>query len=520
MTTHRKKKSETRDSASQQKPRTLPTLPHDVSPAHLEQGEALERVLRERAALPPAVDLIPGLTENKRPSSPEQWPTDSRNQTENVTANEPKAGAPLHSQVPLQAFQTDFFCDSRTQIAAAAVSEQIQTCGIDSGIGPSSFGLVAQTRFREDSRAQRSHTESSELLHGLDSRLEAMRTILLKELQSSFADLQSFQKTVWAEQKGLLQGLSRELRPLVDNSPATTPPASTRVDHQTSVSSLDPRHTASPEAGAVVDRMSAVEVSLIQQTPLPPHQQPPAAVLPERLHRSFDRPDSNYESSRSSAPRTWEDIRRELLSECEAREEHQHDENSDTAFPDQESFFSRSNTPSFELPRKLTEPLEKPVLPAAMPDEEFLNSIPEAVDPESLSDGPLREAFLERETFLSLLINRFRSRQESRATLLNAEQLRGLLADCPVDMARLVQQSLRGLDELTRLGELELAFERARLARLRSQLQQSRQQIEVRARQLGLTLNDDGTLGSASQTSSKSSSRRWLTKLGLGHDRR
>ncbi len=520
MTTHRKKKPESRNSVSQQKPRTLPTLPHDVSPAHLEQGEALERALRERAALPPAVDSIPGLTGNEFQPSPEHLPTGSRAQTENSSAHASKSGTPIDSQLPLQAFHTDFFCDSRTQIAAAAVSEQIQTCGIDSGIEPASFGMVAQTRFREDPTTQRSHAESAELWHGLDSRLGALRTILLKELQSSFADLQSFQKTVWAEQKGLLQGLSRELRPLDDNSPATTPPASTRVDHQTSVSSPDPRHTASPEAGAVVDRMSAVEVSLIQQTPLPPHQQPPAAVLPERLHRSFDRPDSNYESSRSNAPRTWEDIRRELLSECEARDEQPNNENGGSAFPIEESFFSRSHTTSFELPRHSTEPLEKPVLPAAMPDEEFLNSIPEAVDPESLSDGPLREAFLERETFLSLLINRFRSRQESRATLLTAEQLRELLADCPVDMARLVQQSLRGLDELTRLGELELAFERARLARLRSQLQQSRQQIEVRARQLGLTLNDDGTLGSASQTSSKSSSRRWLTKLGLGHDRR
>ncbi len=520
MTTHRKKKSETRDSASQQKPRTLPTLPHDVSPAHLEQGEALERVLRERAALPPAVDLIPGLTENKRPSSPEQWPTDSRNQTENVTANEPKAGAPLHSQVPLQAFQTDFFCDSRTQIAAAAVSEQIQTCGIDSGIGPSSFGLVAQTRFREDSRAQRSHTESSELLHGLDSRLEAMRTILLKELQSSFADLQSLQKTAWAEQKGILQGLSREFMSLPDNSPAVTSPDLTRADRETSDSRPEERHSASTGAGAFANRISAVEVSPVQQTQLSPYQQLPGSVLPERRPQSQDRHDTNYESGRSSAPRTWEDIRRELLSECEAREEHQHDENSHTAFLNHESISSHSKTTSFELPRNSTEPLEKPVLPAAMPDEEFLNSIPEAVDPEALSDGPLREAFLERETFLSLLINRFRSRQESRATLLTAEQLRGLLVDCPVDMARLVQQSLRGLDELTRLGELELAFERARLARLRSQLQQSRQQIEVRARQLGLTLNDDGTLGHAGQTNSKSSNRRWLTKLGFGHDRR
>ena len=124
MTTHRKKKPESRNSVSQQKPRTLPTLPHDVSPAHLEQGEALERALRERAALPPAVDSIPGLTGNEFQPSPEHLPTGSRAQTENSSAHASKSGTPIDSQLPLQAFHTHFFCDSRTQIAAAAVSEQ------------------------------------------------------------------------------------------------------------------------------------------------------------------------------------------------------------------------------------------------------------------------------------------------------------------------------------------------------------------------------------------------------------
>ena len=152
-----------------------------------------------------------------------------------------------------------------------------------------------------------------------------------------------------------------------------------------------------------------------------------------------------------------------------------------------------------------------------MPDEEFLGTIPVAVDPETLSDTQLRDVFREREGFLALLISRFRSQQDSRVNLLTLEQLRELQFDLPADMARLVTQSLRRIDELTKLGELEMAFERARIARLKNQLQQSRQQIEVRARQMGLTLNDDGTLSTATVAHGKTSNRRWLTKLGLGH---
>jgi hypothetical protein len=174
--------------------------------------------------------------------------------------------------------------------------------------------------------------------------------------------------------------------------------------------------------------------------------------------------------------------------------------------------------PAFpNLSGKAVTPSEKPVLPAAMPDEEFLGTIPDAVDPETLSDTQLRDTFREREGFLSLLISRFRSQQDSRMNLLTLEQLRELQFDLPADMARLVTQSLRRLEELTKLGELEMAFERARIARLKNQLQQSRQQIEVRARQMGLTLNDDGTLSTATVAHGKTSNRRWLTKLGLGH---
>ena len=87
----------------------------------------------------------------------------------------------------------------------------------------------------------------------------------------------------------------------------------------------------------------------------------------------------------------------------------------------------------------------------------------------------------------------------------------------PENLAAQVTQTLQQLDELARIGELELSLERARLARHVNQLDDSRRLIEHHARQLGLTLTDDGTLSNPQKSAVRGSgSRRWLSKLGFG----
>ena len=153
-----------------------------------------------------------------------------------------------------------------------------------------------------------------------------------------------------------------------------------------------------------------------------------------------------------------------------------------------------------------------------LPEQDPSLEIPKPVDPETLADDELRDAFRARETFISTLIARIRRQQDQATGQLSPEQLRSLVNELPEDLAVQVRHTLKQMEELARMGELELSLERARIARQVNQLEHSRMLIERNARQLGLQLNADGSLANPSSQPgrTKSSSRRWLGKLGFG----
>ena len=152
-----------------------------------------------------------------------------------------------------------------------------------------------------------------------------------------------------------------------------------------------------------------------------------------------------------------------------------------------------------------------------LPEQDPSLEIPRTVDPETLSDHELRDAFHARETFITTLIARIRRQQEQATGQLSPEQLRSLVTELPEELASQVRHTLKQMEDLARMGELELSLERARIARQVNQLEHTRQLIERNARQLGLTVSPDGTIsGSTSQPGKGSSSRRWLGKLGFG----
>jgi hypothetical protein len=155
--------------------------------------------------------------------------------------------------------------------------------------------------------------------------------------------------------------------------------------------------------------------------------------------------------------------------------------------------------------------------PSELSEADFAHVLPEPVHEEQISDADLREVFRSRERILAELIGRYRRRREDCTPLLSAEQLRGLQDALPSTLSPLVEKSLRRIDELTRLSEVELAFERARLSRERKQLEQSRFLLEHQARQMGLTLNPDGSLARSEAGAGRQNGRRWLGKLGFGN---
>lgn len=151
------------------------------------------------------------------------------------------------------------------------------------------------------------------------------------------------------------------------------------------------------------------------------------------------------------------------------------------------------------------------------PEPPCILEVPQAVDPETLSDVELRKVFLEREVFISSLMSRLRQSYQQSSGHLPADKLKIMAEHLPEDLAEQVLQTLQQLDEIARIGELELSLERARLSRQLSQLNHSRQLIDHHARQLGLTLTDDGAVSIPPKSAnSGTGSRRWLNKLGFG----
>ena len=152
-----------------------------------------------------------------------------------------------------------------------------------------------------------------------------------------------------------------------------------------------------------------------------------------------------------------------------------------------------------------------------LPEQDLTLELPKAIDPETVSDQELRDAFREREAFITTLIARIRRQQESATGQLSAEQLRALAEELPEELADQVRHTLKQMDDLARMGELELSLERARIARQVNQLAHSRQLLERNARQMGMIVNADGSIvHGPNQAGRGSGSRRWLGKLGFG----
>ncbi|MGB0742602.1 MAG: hypothetical protein ACPGXX_21205, partial [Planctomycetaceae bacterium] len=85
----------------------------------------------------------------------------------------------------------------------------------------------------------------------------------------------------------------------------------------------------------------------------------------------------------------------------------------------------------------------------------------------------------------------------------------------PEESHKLFREAVNRIDELHRMNEMEMSFERARLARERIVLQKVRQRLESSAGQMGMVLNEDGSLSRMEDNPDQPGNMRWLRKLGL-----
>jgi len=231
-----------------------------------------------------------------------------------------------------------------------------------------------------------------------------------------------------------------------------------------------------------------------------PTQSSPAATSPGPVAtRTGNGSPMKLQNAASSVTRSWEQIKHEMMNKGELTE-------CSSASKPQKSAAALPEVAQLTSDRHFR-----------LPEQDLSLEIPKAIDPEVVSDQELRDAFREREAFITTLIARIRRQQESATGQLSADQLRTLAEELPDELAEQVRHTLKQMDDLARMGELELSLERARIARQVNQLAHSRQLLERNARQMGMIVNADGAIvHGPNQAGRGSGSRRWLGKLGFG----
>lgn len=202
----------------------------------------------------------------------------------------------------------------------------------------------------------------------------------------------------------------------------------------------------------------------------------------------------------SSAPvnDSWERIRQAMLESAE-----------DSGVEPAESDSEAVSPAAAVEPAETVDAVE--VLPEPLDFE-----IPDPFDCSAIEDEDLRAVFLEREEILRLMSLRLLQRTQP-APGVSTQQLREIAETLPEDLRERVERSLGMLDEQLRLTELELSLERARMARQKTSLEETRCTVENNARQLGYTINSDGTLETPEDSDAgRQSGSRWMRVLGFG----
>lgn len=139
-------------------------------------------------------------------------------------------------------------------------------------------------------------------------------------------------------------------------------------------------------------------------------------------------------------------------------------------------------------------------------------------DLDSLDETTLRSVVKKQEQLILGLIRRLRTRYNNRPTM-TIEQLESVQNLADESLALEIQQTLAILHSQQRQGELELSLERAKLSRRRTELEQLEARIDGRARTLGVTINDEGSLEDVpvADRGTGTKSRRWLGAMGFGN---
>jgi hypothetical protein len=388
-----------------------------------------------------------------------------------------------------------------THWASAAVDVPSAATHDSNSRSPSQSPTVTDRRCDAPVTEQRADVSSESLLIELRREVNSLSDVVRSNVQDAVKDLTQAQSSATRSQGEVL----RTLTEAIFTSSASQ--GLRRDDVESLLFALETRLNKS-------FRQVLSESGLTSSAAQPSAASVPASMMREQGGNSRTAAQQAVhaldleESKKPISPlpaRTWDEIRRELMSE--------NGQESNTQTPDGRS---SSNSQSITSPSDSSGTAKSSGDPMELLNLDEFPDVPLSVDPDTLSETELRTTMQAREQLILTLISRLRRKTCTSGEGLTTEQLRIMAKEVPEELARKVTQTLQQMDEQVRLGELELSLERARVARLASQLEFSRQQVERNARQLGWTLNADGSLTTGTAAANRTStSRRWLGKLGF-----
>ena len=379
-------------------------------------------------------------------------------------------------------FETDTEYSSDSELCSCPVSAidaavEILSQAVDGEDIPRIATRDVDQRIEETRPALTDAVDSS--VGGLKSELKELTETLRNEFRQSLEAMQASQAAANAAQSEVLKTL-------------------TEIMFQSAGSRDIPADAIEKAFSGVEERLMARLDAVAGSGAATPNSSSTASPGPIATRTAQGSP-MKLQNAASSVTRSWEQIKSEMMTKGELTES---------------SSIARPQKPATALPEVAQLTSDRHF---RLPEQDLSLEIPKAIDPEAVSDQELRDAFREREAFITTLIARIRRQQESATGQLSAEQLRTLAEELPDELAEQVRHTLKQMDDLARMGELELSLERARIARQVNQLAHSRQLLERNARQMGMIVNADGTIvHGPNQAGRGSGSRRWLGKLGFG----
>ncbi len=405
-------------------------------------------------------------------SQPEEA-VDSDDPGDNVLAGDSKEAYEIAADTTN--LKESSMCSSSVSAIDAAV--EILSQAVDVEERPRIATRVVEQQIEEAPPLLKSPADSSN--GSLRSELKELTETLRVEFRQSLEALQASQAAANAAQSEVLKTL-------------------TEIMFQSAGSRDIPADVIEKAFSGVEERLMARLDEVAGNSAATPNSSSPASPGPISTRTGHGSP-MKLQNAASSVTRSWEQIKSEMMTKGELTES---------------SSTVKSQKPATALPEVAQLTSDRHF---RLPEQDLSLEIPRAIDPETVSDQELRDAFREREAFITTLIARIRRQQESATGQLSAEQLRSLAEELPEELAEQVRHTLKQMDDLARMGELELSLERARIARQVNQLAHSRQLLERNARQLGMIVNADGTIvHGPNQAGRGSGSRRWLGKLGFG----